>query len=197
MIWKLIRQLLSVLTLMMIVGCSSSPSSSMSYYYTDSWWYDDYWFYQDYVYPDCCHNEGEFKQAVTNWWHTLDPDKQAEIKDKVKNWQEGDGPDISALKNDFQTKFDSLSPQQQQTITEKRESIRQQMSENPKVLETATNNETHSPLTTEQKQQLKNRWQSADRPTLQRPTTRPAVRPTINRPSFGGGGFGGRMGGRR
>lgn len=214
---------LFVMLMLLLAGCSSTSSTSTSqYYYTDSWWHDDYWFYQDHVYPDCCHTDGEFKQAVTSWWHTLDPEKQQEIKDKVDGWKEGNGPDIPALKNDFQAKFDSLPPEKQQEITAKRDAIRQQMSDsNPQVLPANLKASditkekvisTGQNLTFAQKQQIKNRWQSKERPTLNRPTrpnlpqTRPArptppmhtgARPNIPRPDFNRGGMRGRAGGKR
>ncbi|MFH0264856.1 hypothetical protein [Vibrio rumoiensis] len=182
-----------------LAGCASAPSSSENYY-TDSWWHDDFWFYHDHVYPNCCANDDEFKQLVQNWWHTLDPDKQAQIKDKIDGWKDGNEPDVSALKQQFNQKFDALPPEKQQALTEKREAVRQKM--------------TDTQLTTEQKQALQTKWQSRQRPTLQRaptkpnisrpvvkpnrpvsrPTTRPATRPII-RPNLGGSHLGGRIGG--
>ncbi|MGO2341848.1 hypothetical protein [Vibrio litoralis] len=187
---------LCCLAALWLAGCSSSaPSISNNYYYTDSWWHDDFWFYQDHVYPDCCHTDGEFKQVVENWWHTLDPEKQDQIKDKIDGWKEGDGPDISALKNDFNQKFESLPEDKQQAIMEKREAVRQKVSD--------------TQLTTEQKQTMQTKWQSKQRPTLDRapnkpvtrpttrPTTRPAIRPNIRSGNFGGRTGGGRLGGAR
>lgn len=209
------------LLIVVLAGCSSSsiPSTSNYYYYTDSWWHDDFWFYQDHVYPNCCRTDGEFKQVVENWWHTLDPEKQDQIKDKIDGWKDGSGPDIPALKKDFQAKFDSLPPEKQQQITEKRESIRQQMSDsNAEVLPANINPSditkedvisAEQNLTPEQKQQIKTRWQSKERPTLERapnkpvtrpatrPTTRPAIRPNIRSGNLGGRVGGGRLGGAR
>lgn len=190
-----------------LIACSTTPSTSTTYIYTDSWWHDDFWFYQDHVYPNCCHTDGEFKQVVENWWHTLDPEKQDQIKDKIDGWKEGDGPDISALKKDFNQKFESLPEDKQQAITEKRAAVRQKVSD--------------TQLTTEQKQTLQTKWQSKQRPTLERapnrpittrpevkpnrpvtrptnrPTTRPAIRPNIRSGNFGGRTGGGRLGGAR
>lgn len=190
-----------------LVACSTTPSTSTTYVYTDSWWHDDFWFYQDHVYPNCCVTDDEFKQVVENWWHTLDPEKQAQIKDKIDGWKEGDGPDISALKKDFNQKFESLPEEKQQAIKEKREAVRQKVSD--------------TQLTSEQKQALQTKWQSKQRPTLERasnrptstrpsstkpkikpnrPVTRPATRPATRpefRPNMRGGNLGGRIGGGR
>lgn len=178
-----------------LAGCSSSSSYSSNYYYTDSWWHDDFWFYQDHIYPNCCHTDGEFKQVVESWWHTLDPEKQDQIKDKVDGWKNGSGPDIPALKADFNQKFESLPEDKQQAIMEKREAVRQKVSD--------------TQLTTEQKQTLQTKWQSKKRPTLERapnkpvtrpakrPATRPAIRPNIRSGNLGGRVGGGRLGGAR
>ncbi|OEF26987.1 hypothetical protein [Vibrio rumoiensis] len=157
-----------------LAACSTTSSTSANYVYTDSWWYDDYWYYQDHVYPNCCHGDGEFKEAVNSWWHTLDPDKQAEIKDKVDNWKDGDGPDVEALKSDFNKKWQALPAEKQQQITQKRQQIQAEMGGDG--------------LSSEQKQAVKAQWQSRERPTLQRSqVTMPAALP-ISRPSgFGGG----------
>ncbi|MGV3002384.1 hypothetical protein [Vibrio sp. E150_018] len=190
--FKTSQCILVSLLVAILAGCSSSsvPSTSTNYYYTDSWWHDDFWFYQDHVYPDCCNTDGEFKQVVENWWHTLDPEKQDQIKDKIDGWKEDDGPDILALKNDFNQKFESLPEDKQQAIMDKREAIRQKVSD--------------TQLTTEQKQTLQTKWNSKQRPTLDRapnkPVTRPATRPTTRpaiRPNIRGGNFGGRTGGGR
>lgn len=189
-----------------LAGCSSASSSSSNYYYTDNWWHDDFWFYQDHVYPNCCATDGEFRQVVESWWHTLDPEKQDQIKDKVDGWKAGNGPDISALKTDFNQKFESLPEDKQQSIMERREAVRQKMSD--------------TQLTPEQKQTIQTKWQSRERPTLDRsptkaitrpkttrpvvkpnrpmtrPVTRPATRPVV-RPTMRGGNLGGRIGGGR
>lgn len=150
-----------------LAACSTSPTSvSGGYIYTDSWWYDDYWYYQDHIHPHCCHNDDEFKDSVEAWWHTLDPEQQAEIKDKVENWKEGHGPDIPALKADFEQKWQSLPEDKQQQITEKRQQIQAQM--------------TGDKLSTEQKEAVKAQWQTKERPTLQQ---RPQIkRPNVQRP---------------
>ncbi|MGO2321366.1 hypothetical protein [Vibrio casei] len=162
-----------------LAACSTTSSTNASYVYTDSWWYDDYWYYQNHVYPNCCHGDGEFKNAVNSWWHTLDPDQQAEIKDKVDNWKEGLGPDVSALKSDFNKKWQALPPEKQQQISEKRQEIQTQMGGNS--------------LSSEQKKAVKTKWQSKNRPTLQRSQIHRPIRMPASRPSgFGGGG---RLGG--
>lgn len=162
-----------------LAACSTTPSTNATYIYTDSWWYDDYWYYQDHVYPACCDGDGEFKHAVNSWWHTLDPDQQAEIKNKVDNWKAGNGPDIDALKLDFNQKWQSLPPEKRQKITEKRQQIKTQMGGNS--------------LSSEQKNAVKTKWKSQDRPTLQRSQIHRPISMPVSRPSgFGGGG---RLGG--
>ncbi|MGO2508296.1 MAG: hypothetical protein ACTH6Y_04820 [Vibrio hibernica] len=180
--WRRVS-LIGLLTLM-VIGCSSGSSNTSEYSYTNGWWYDDYWFYQDHVYPNCCHTDGELKDSVNSWWHTLDPDKQAEIKEKVEGWKEGDGgPDISALKQDLNNKYQSLPADKQQALSTKRDQVRQQMS--------------GKTLTTDQKQAVRTKWQSKDRPTLKRSNiSRPIHTPArpVTRP-VGGLGGGGRLGG--
>ncbi|WP_413478222.1 hypothetical protein [Vibrio hibernica] len=175
--------LVGLLTLM-VMGCSSGSSNTSEYSYTNGWWYDDYWFYQDHVYPNCCHTDGELKDAVNSWWHTLDPDKQAEIKEKIEGWKEGDGgPDISAFKQDLNKKYQSLPAYKQQALSTKRDQVREQMS--------------GKTLTTDQKQAVRTQWQSKDRPTLKRSNiSRPIHTPArpVTRP-VGGLGGGGRLGG--
>ncbi|MBO1519108.1 hypothetical protein [Oceanisphaera pacifica] len=181
---RYMKTLLLALSMAFGLTACSTPSATLStgaqLAYTDSWWYDDYWYYQYHMYPNCCDSDGDFKDAVNSWWNTLDADKQAEIKDKVDNWR-GDGPDLSALKTDFNKKWQALPADKKQEVTQKRQQIQDKMSGNS--------------LSVEQKQAVRQQWQSKQRPTLQRapqrrmsmPSARPQIRSHIPRARLGGG----------
>lgn len=128
--------LLLPLLALALVGCNSSSSSvgvsagtstgSGGYYGvhygTSAWWYDDYFYYWDNYYPWCCDNPEDFDEVVKKWWNGLDAERQQEIKDNYQNWQENNGqPDLSALQNDFATRWNSLTPEQRLTIQNNRQ----------------------------------------------------------------------------
>ncbi|MFV0575655.1 MAG: hypothetical protein ACK5NC_09650 [Vibrio sp.] len=129
---------IGALSLTLLTGCSSysyssHPSSRYAYSngygynYANEWWYNDYWYYQDHAYPHCCHTDEEMEDALEHWWDTLDDDEQDEIRDKVKDWRQGDNIDLPALRQDIQNKYDTLPADKKQALNEKREEIRNQM----------------------------------------------------------------------
>ncbi|MCG2837142.1 hypothetical protein L6J37_09890 [Photobacterium sp. WH77] len=118
--------------LLLLTGCGSTGADSSgpaSYHYSNEWWYDDYLYYWHHYYPNCCHGDGEYKDMVTDWWQSLDPDKQQEIKNKFDNWQ-GDRADIAdnlpAVKAQLDQKWQSLPPETQQRVRQQLQTRREQ-----------------------------------------------------------------------
>lgn len=117
---------------LLLTGCGNTGAGSSgpaSYHYSNEWWYDDYLYYWHHYHPNCCQGDGEYKEVMTQWWQSLDPDKQQEIKNKFDNWQ-GDRADIAdnlpAVKARFDQKWQSLPPATQQRVRQQLQNRRAQ-----------------------------------------------------------------------
>ncbi|QUJ67307.1 hypothetical protein KDD30_14875 [Photobacterium sp. GJ3] len=118
--------------LLMLTGCGSTstvPAGPAAYHYSEDWWYDDYLYYWHHYYPDCCHGDGEYKAMISDWWQSLDSDKQQEIKDRISDWQGNPGDiagNLPAVKAQLDSKWQSLPPETQQRVQQQLQTRRAQ-----------------------------------------------------------------------
>lgn len=94
---RLIPVLLGALCL--LAGCAgpgTSGGSQAQYidtdwlYYQRSWYDDDFWIWVD-DHPDCCEDKQDLKEALRNWYDSLDPPQQEAVRDRVRDWLDENG----------------------------------------------------------------------------------------------------------
>jgi len=116
-----IALLIPLLALGLAAGGDAGAGSG-GVYGASYWWYDDYYGYWNDYYPWCCDNQGEFDELIKKWWSGLDPERQQEIKEKYQDWQENPGqPDVAALRGDLATRWNAMTPEQQQALRDSRQ----------------------------------------------------------------------------
>jgi hypothetical protein len=121
---KRLAKIIVVLFSFILTACANTGSSSgySTNYYTGSWWYNDYYYYWADNYPWCCDSDGEWDEVLNSWWNNLDEDKQQQVKDNVANWQgNGEKPDLTTLKSDFKTHWNSLPEEKRNKVLDSRE----------------------------------------------------------------------------
>jgi len=121
---KRLAKIIVVLFSFILTACANTGSSSgySTNYYTGSWWYNDYYYYWADNYPCCCLSSSRlFHQLLSTSSHSPS-ESQHQVKDNVANWQgNGEKPDLTTLKSDFKTHWNSLPEEKRNKVLDSRE----------------------------------------------------------------------------
>lgn len=116
-----------------LLGCGSDgpPNSDLTaqayedwLYHSDSWYDEPFWIWVD-DHPDCCGDGEDLKEALGQWWETLDPEEQEEVRERADNWLDERGLETveGQSKRDLildtaSDRWESLTPEERQNWLE-------------------------------------------------------------------------------